>query len=328
MAKKKKKNLLKTVGNALVTDLTMNPMLIGAKNLIPRKEKPVVTPSTENISQNLTQTPIKQGSSNQPQVYRDQETGRLSGITINGKTYMGLKEEDINAILKAQAPQPTPAGALEASNVAAQQERQNLIQNLGKLTPEQIAQAQAEAQQGVGQGFLPKNINFKQAATAGASEAAVGVGAGIIGGSLAGGLGAIPGAAIGGASGFIKGAYSDIKQQQAGEVTAEQQSVIKAITNLNNIVSAVNQGANPEEAQILYNQQVAQVYKSWSELKLQTQGTAAAFDDGTKELAQFEIFFNPDGGILSTINFKMAQAITNPNPSKVEAATLQAYEEK
>ena len=314
-----------------------------------KKKKPVVTPTpVRNIAQNIPQTPTEQnktgksGGPSQPQVLRDSKTGQLSGITINGKTYLGLSPEDVRKMAAAQQQKmATPPGAVEASDIAKQQasmqERQNLIQNLGKLTPEQIAQAQTEAQRQVGAGgLLPENINLKQAATAGASEAAIGASAGAIGGAglgaLAGGVGAIPGAvagaAIGSVGAFIKGAYADIKQQQSGQVRAEQQSVIKAITNLNNIVSAVNQGADPEEAQILYNQQVAQVYKSWSELKLQTQGTASAFDDGTKELAQFEIFFDPNGGILSTINLKMAQAIANPNPSKIEASTLQAYQEE
>jgi len=224
----------------------------------------------------------------------------------------------------------TRPGSIEYQ-AAQELAKQNTIKGIGQLTPEELAQARQDAEKFVQPGgILPGNINLNQAIAAGAADVTTGlaVATPVAGVAAATGAG-LPIAgislALGALGGFVKGAYSDIKSQQGGQVKAEKVSVTKAITNLNNIVSAVNQGAPPEEALILYNQQILQVYTGWASLKLQTQGTAAAFDDGTKELAEFEIFFNPNGGTLSTINLKMAQAVQNPNPSKVEASTLQDF---
>ena len=79
-----------------------------------------------------TPTPEKkeQPEIQQPQVIRDQDTGRLSGVTLRGQTYLGrnVKPQDIQNIIARQAPQETPAGAIEMSDVAAQQAR---IQEVG-----------------------------------------------------------------------------------------------------------------------------------------------------------------------------------------------------
>lgn len=268
-------------------------------------------------------------NSNTPQVIRSGDTGRMTGLTIGGKSYLGLSQKDINAILEKQGPQATPEGAVEARDVAKKQRANEIINQLGNLTPQQIAELNAAAAGNVGEGFLPGNLNYGQAATAGAVKAAPGVVAGALGGAtvgaLGGPIGAVGGALIGGVGAFIGGALGNIKEQQTGLVKAQTLNIDKVSSNLNYVVSGVNMGMDVDQALILYNQQVAQAYQSWSELKLQTQGTAKAFDDGTKELEKFEIFFQP-GGTLDVFNARMAQAVANPNPAKVAAEVLGDYQ--
>lgn len=318
------------------TFLGVNPLDV-ILNKIKKKPEPTPQPAPSSsvpvIPQSeKTPNPVVD---NQPQIIRDQSTGRISGVTINGKTYF-VGEKDVSAILKAQAPQPTPSGAVEASKVQEQNRLQDVTQGIGQLTPEEQIQLQQKAKEQVqpsAGGQLPGNINLGQAATAGLADTTVGLAGGAVAGAIAGapfaGVGAIPGAVAGGIVGgigtFIKGAYSNIKDQQAGLVKAKVENVDKITSNLNLIISAVNNGADPVEAKGVYNQAVARAYQNYAELKLQTQGTAAAFDDGTPQLEKFEIFFDPNGGTLSILNSKMAQAIVNPVAGKVDAQTLDTY---
>ena len=300
------------------------------KDIIRKKKKK----PEEEVSAVNTKPEAKIPPATQPIVIRD-EKGRAGGLKMpDGKVYVGLKPDEVEQMMGAYNKKTaTPEGAIEGQAVAQQKARQRMVQNIGQLTAQEISQMQQEAEEFVQPGFLPGNINLGQAATAGAAEAltgtVTGAATGAITGAVAGaGVGAIPGAVVGAAAGtlgfFIKGAYSDIKQQQAGLVTAETANVRSALTQLNNIVSAVNQGEDPADAILSYNQVVANTYKAWSELKLQTTGNAKAFSDGTVELERFQIFFQP-GGTLDTINAKMAQAVVNPNPNKVEASTVEAF---
>ena len=97
-----------------------------------------------------------------------------------------------------------------------------------------------------------------------------------------------------------------------------------AKTQFANIISAVNQGADPAEAVATWNGVISDTYAAWGDLKQQTSGDAAAFGDGTKQLEQFEIFFRP-GGTLETYNLKFSQALVNPNPNKIEAGTIEDF---
>ena len=309
-------------------------MVIAPKKEKKKKEEEKVVVPEEKKPSITTPPPIKQ---TQPEILRNEE-GRVVGVALpDGRTLMGIDKEE--AFGQAQAflgKQAIPAGTIEAEQAGAQRAEQQRLQALtaqtGNLTPEQkqILEEQARQQVGVkepmglGLGILPENINLAQAATAGAAEAGIyGAGAGIVTG-----MGSNPvswGAIVAGsAAGFIKGAYSDIKQQQAGLVTAQGMNVDKAITQLNNIISARNLGADEIESAMLYQQTISNAYQGWAELKLQTQGTVKAFDDGTVELEKYEIFFR-EGGVLDSINFKFNQALVNPNPSKIAAESYEAY---
>jgi len=270
------------------------------------------------------------------QVLKDKE-GRLSGITIKGKTYLGLSPKDVQTMAAREMAATTPPAGTIAPGTRAEQERlQRLTEQTGRLTPEQIAIEEAQAREAApeaGLFGLPGNLNFRQALAAGGADAflaaGVGAGGGAILGAPAAGVGAIPGAIIGGTvaglGAFVRGVYTDLKQQQAGLVKAEGLNVDRAITNLNNVISARNLGADEVESQLLYNQIVADTYQAHAELKIQTQTqTGKAFDDGTKQLEKFEIFFR-EGGTLDTINAKMNQALINPNPTKVSSQTIQSY---
>lgn len=267
-------------------------------------------PSTRTciMPQPKTEAPKTDTPKNSDQVFRDQESGNISGVTIGGKTYLGLKPQDVEMMTAAKQAktQGGPATqAFEQGAIAQQQQTQQqaisqeAIANLG-LNPTQIAAIQS--------GLVEAPIDWGQAITAGFANVIPSTVGGAVGGAALGLLGgpAAPvtstgGAIIGGIGGFVTGLFngikSNIKSQQSGEISASQDVLTNAKTNMRKLSTlAAKDPANAVLYVEAYNQQLAQVYKAQAQIKLETQGNLNKFmEDGTDILSDFELFLAPNG---------------------------------
>lgn len=264
----------------------------------------------------------------QDQVFRDQDTGNISGLTIGGKTFLGLNPKDVEKVTSAKQAKQQGGPATQSFEQGAQAQAQALrsqeaLNNLG-LSPEQIAGVQGLASEA--------GIDWGQAATAGASQAVPGVIAGALGGAaigaVGGPVGAVGGALLGGVGAFLNGVRSNIKSQQKGEIASTQKVLTNAKSNLRQIrMLAQADPSRADEAIELYNQQMALVYQAQRKLKLETQGNLNKFmDDGTEKLVEFDLFLM-QGGYADLQRQRLEQALIGGVPLSPEQIMMELQTE-
>ena len=220
------------------------------------------------------------------------------------------------------------AEAVQAKKLQAEEQirLEQSLSGLG-LTPEQIAQIQAQATEG--------GIDWGEALTAGAANVApslVGgaVGGAVIGGVGTGGVGAPLGALIGGAggtvSGFLGGIKSNIKSQQSGEINSANDVLSAARTNMRQLTILASQYPQSADQYIdQYNQQLAQVYKARAKVKKETTGNLNRFmEDGTGILSEYDLFLTYTAPIYGE---KIKMALLDPNHAQLTTEDLQQMED-
>lgn len=242
----------------------------------------------------------------QPEVFTDNETGQPSGITLpTGETFLGIGHRDVNKIAgKFQEQTALPEGTAPVGTARAQAEQQAALQSaianigqVGGLTPAQEAE-----------------INFAQAATAGAAGAIPGVVGGALGGAtvgaLGGPIGAIGGAAIGGVGTFIAGTIRNIQSQQRGELQAAKEELTSARTNMRQLaMMATRDPANADYYISLYNEQLTRVHQSRAQTAAETEGLLNSWiEDGRAELADYDVFLQ-EGGTADLYGQKLQVAL-------------------
>jgi len=207
-------------------------------------------------------------------------------------------------------------------------------QGLG-LSPEQIAMAQSQGAEA--------NINWGQAATAGAIGAApgligglaTGIGGAIIGGAATGAAAGsvVPGAGtvalgiLGAVAGLVVGIRNNIKSQQSGEIASTKKVLSAAKTNMRQLATLASKDpGNAAEYVELYNQQLANVYTAQAKLKRETSGNLNSFmNDGTQDLAEFDLFLQP-GGLSTLYRQRLEMALIGGAPMEFTAEDLAMYE--
>lgn len=190
------------------------------------------------------------------------------------------------------------------ADVAQAQQAQQIQQAVSQigLSPQEIAQAQAQATEAP--------IDLGQAATAGGAKvipsaitgAGVGLGAAIGGGAIAGtavapGVGTAIGAGVGLLAGVTAGILANIKSQQSGEIASTKDVLTTAKSDMRKLSSLAAKDPGNAAAYVeMYNQRLAQVYTAQAKLKLETNGNLNKFmNDGTQDLSDFELFLQPNG---------------------------------
>jgi hypothetical protein len=275
-------------------------------------QKPVITNTTK---QTTTQAPAP-APTNQPyfnpnvapwrQELANARAARAGAEPINLKTNMTATEEQIRKNIATQALQ----GQIEQS-----------------MIPPPSAEALAASQQlGAINTFTPEQFNpvsigqaLKEGLVQGGTGAAAGAGVGAATGLVTGGALSIPAAAvigaIGGIGGFIKGTMQSLKRQTKENVAGEFSNLRQARINLKAIISDTNQGGDPIENMVIFQQQLDIIDESYAKLKLIDQKKPLGEDD-TVEMAKFEMFYTAGGARQYLVN-EMQQAVYNPNPSKI-----------
>lgn len=274
-----------------------------------------------------------------PQIIRDQNTGRISGITAGGRTTLTANINDINAILNHHAPQPAPQGAVEASQIAAQQQQQKaaneIIQTKGPITGPNLNLPPSINTTPDQQAIIPPG-QAGEAAAAGLGKVASISGAtgagGVIGGVIGGAggsvvpgpgtaAGAIGGAVIGGAvANFIEGAIGNLKNNANEGIAAEYSTLPHSARNLRYLTADMNKGITPDLTYKAFKDQLDAVDQSYANLNSESRLFRNKFL-GTNTITELKDFkdFYAAGGQRDVLVSRMNEALINPNPALASA---------
>lgn len=264
---------------------------------------------------------------NQDQVFRDQESGNISGVTIGGKTYLGLNPKDVEKMTaakqaKTQGGPATMAFEQQAlANRQAIQQSQVLSEAQGQVkgTPQLTEQDILNA---VPQETALENAQAGIAGVAGGvaggfGGAALGAKAGaLLGTALAPGVGTAIGAGLGAIVGAIGAAYTKITLDKRGDVKQAMKVAKIANTNFGQTIDALNAGLiSKDEAIRRWQEDKINLYAAQINLKRETSNDLNRFlSGGADELAQIEDYVR-DLQTIYTTEFLLA--LSAPNPQNI-----------
>lgn len=240
------------------------------------------------------------------EIIRDQDTGKITGITTpEGKTIFASPKDIQTIAAKQMEKYGAPAGTIEASQIATARQQTEMGQ--------QAIQEQ-QNRPGVKLPTQPQNIDIAQALAGGIESAAIpaavtGTATLATGGILA------PAAVTATAGAFLIGIRNSIKQQINQGIIAKGN--IKTLkTNMNKAVTDLNQGGNSAQDVSFFYQNLDQLKINRAQIKADAKSVwaIAAGEDATIELEKYENFFKYELPILEN---ELNQAILNPNPNKI-----------
>jgi gas vesicle protein len=316
MMTKKIKNILDTAGMPVIAPAS--PPILSSEQITNATKLPVSEPINKNAA------PEKPAvvSSGKPEVFRDQDTGKLSGVRMpDGKIFLGISEAEVRGLTEKNASKmATPAGAIEAPQAKQQQELAQTEQNL--LTSGSNMEITPDGRQAV----PDENIISKGATGAAAiGGAVIGAKAGALTGTLiAPGIGTVVGGIIGAAGGAVGGAYAKMTIQKRQNVKESMKVFNQAKTNKNEILNMINARLLSEgQARDLWQEEKQNIASSYSFLKMQTQSNLDDFlGNPGDEFIVVE-------GYLALDNFydlEFEKALLQPNPAKIRYQQTEAIE--
>jgi len=258
---------------------------------------------------------------NATEVFRN-EQGIPSGITVGGKTYLGLSPNDVNKMAQADALNKEnpfnaqPVGT--AANIAQQQAQgAQLAPQVGQTDQSLLSRIEAQpldAGEAIGAGLAGVIPGLLGGAVAGAG----------IGGAAtipAGGAGAIPGAVIGALTGavggFLVGVRGSMKDQMSGSISSAGLTPKKVTTNLRALVTDTNKNPqNAAENLEMFNYQLSLMDMQEGKLIKETSRDLNKWlgQQGETQLQQYALF-NSQGGTRQFLEQQMQMALLNPNPN-------------
>jgi len=249
-------------------------------------------------------------------VFTSSVTGKPSGIEMpDGKTYLGLKPEDVAFIQEREGLVGEKALPV-ISEVAAQKarltpfaEQVGVTPPIGEVSPDELSYEQA----------AKSALGLTAAGVVGG--AATGAAAGLIGGPAAPvtvPAAAIIGAVVGGLSTFIGGFRGNLKTQRKDMLAGESANIRKQEQNMLKLVMDVNRGGDPVRNLGYFNDQMALINENHERLKLETSDSLSKWlgEDGHTQLERYEVFYSP-GGMRDILVAQMQDAILNPDPNKI-----------
>ena len=287
-----------------------------------------------------TTKPIKDGGG--LDVFKDVETGRLSGFQRGDKTFLGgSPEQTTRAVTKEALKQELPIGGqAEAVLEKQRQELQNkgvdLATSVG-ATPSEDILNQLQSQISAGEvsyvgalasavpGIIPDLL----------TGAATGAGLALIAGQ-AGPQIAIPeevvtvptAAIIVGVVNAVKGFYSDFVSDVARQKSELIETPIRAISETKPILGEIinAQNANPENAvsnKQEFDNQLAFIDLEYERLKDLTDDNLNVFlgDTGINQMQEFEVFYVLDGERDRLVE-DMVLALANPDPARIRPTAI------
>jgi hypothetical protein len=229
---------------------------------MPQKQKIAETKKTETSK-----------TAGTPEVMKDAETGKLTGITTpDGQRLMNLSPGEVRALAeKYNAQTATPQGFVDAEQQAVLRQQQlqqaNILQSPGM-------EMTADGRQVVQEGGIMSNVATGAAAIGGGIVGAkAGAAAGAaLGSFLAPGVGTIIGGIVGGVGGAIGGAYVKQRIQKTQSIKQANKVFTTAKTNKAEILNMINAGLVTEgQARSFWIEDKKNIAASQAYLKRQTQ---------------------------------------------------------
>lgn len=266
-------------------------------------------------------------------VLRDSQTGRLSGVNIGDRTFLGLSPEEVRGITEreAQSRELVVGGAAEAAQAGSRE-------RLAREGLDLSAQVGGDPVQNVQSQFSAQEVDYVAALASGVPgilpDLITGATTGATGAFVLGQLGpqaatpeeviTVPTAAIiTGVANAVRGFYSefvsDITKQKGEIIETPIRTLTETKSIMNDIISAQN--ANPAESSSnleAFNGQLQLLDDEFDRLKDLTDDNLNQFlgVNGINQLQEFEVYYVQDGERDRQIR-EMQLALANPNPSIV-----------
>lgn len=270
-----------------------------------------------------------------PEVIRDQETGRITGIRLpSGKDILGVSEQEIRDLAQKHFELGTdPPGTVPAGTAQARAEQratgQQLAGQVGQIdpstgiTPTGLSQTEALTQGVVGS--IPSAIRMAgqfgigAAVLGGAAGTAVLPGAGT---AVGAGGGAIIGAAIGFVSGITGGMISNMKGQRVDDTNAQQRVLDEGKQTLKDWSTlAKADPANREFYLGQFNLQLQLIQDAHVQMITDTNADVAKFESAVPNLAEFSTFYSIGGERDALVN-DMINSLQTPVTTEYEMMAL------
>ena len=291
-----------------------------------------------------TQTCRLPGEDDKKQVntFSDESTGELSGFTVRGKTFLGVRPEDVVAgttrqTLKRELPiggeaetvinrrqeQLQETGFQEAGRVGPTTDPDVLESLRGQITAGQVDYLGAVAS--AVPGIIPSAISFASTAAGGAIVAGqAGPQAAFPEEIITVPVAATIGAIIGGVKGFYQDFVRDVQRQKREIIETPIRTLTETKSILNDIIAAQN--ANPSNAvenREAFNNQLALIDLERQRLKEETDSNLNKFlgDTGINQLQEYEVYYVTDGERDRQIE-EMRIALANPDPSRIRPSEV------
>lgn len=264
---------------------------------------------------------------------RDSTTGRLSGFEVGGKTFLGnLSTEEVRGQVEQEANKQELVVGGQAETVLSnrQQQEEGLRAAAGVArTPqnplaavEQIKLNYVDAALAAIPGIIPEAIGFGGTFAGGALVAGqLGPQAALPEETITVPAAAIIGALIGGVKGFYQDFVRNLEQQRSEAIEAPIRTLTETKPLLSDIINAQN--ANPEDRAKHIKQfeiQTQLIQDDYDNLKDLTDSSLTALlgENGINQLKEFEVYY---AGEAQQLEFEFADALANPDPTKIRATS-------
>lgn len=281
------------------------PLMRGILNQAQNTNTPTQTQTPQN---NVNVSPTLQtAQKKEPRIYSN-EKGETTGIEIDGKTYFGINQKDVDTIMEAyNSKRATPVTATGTEQATKKNIAQEQLEKAEETTKMLMTQD--------GEKIEPTKLDVARAF----GESILSAGPGAVGGAVVGAVGgpaapitATGGAIIGASSTALKAFRSEIRAQINENLQGKSTDLEKMKTNLNTIIANIQ--ANPQMAGELISDffmQVSLIERNFGQINADLSSDyAKRFGvDGVKQLTEYNAFLR-EGGELDNLKVKLANAVS------------------
>ena len=310
--------------------------LTQSKDMGPKQEERKLIGGIDRGTGSALDLQIQQQAAQEQQggfgVLKDAETGRLTGFTRGERTLLDLSPKEVRVLAEKEA----GLQELEVKGQAATVLENREEQEAGLRAAARIAQTPFDTMAGVEQIKLDYGAAAMSALPGIIPDAVAGALTFGSGALVAGQLGpqavlpeelvTVPAAAIIGAvTNVVKGFYQDfmrdLESQRGEAVEAPIRTLTETKPLLNDIINAQN--ANPQDRAIHiknFERQKQLIFDGHDNLKELTDSWLTEFlgVNGINQLQEYNVFF---AGELQQLEYEFADALANPDPSKIRATS-------
>lgn len=261
-----------------------------------------------------------------PEILRNADTGKVTGVKVGGKTYANIgKKEALGLVENWNKKQEGLAGTIEGADMQealAKQQQADLLAgqvgNVGEMSAERLAELQGlvSPQSQFAEG-LPGAL--REGTISGVSKG-ITYGAGALGASAITGGAAAPlipiavaGGIIQGYWGALAGARKSEAKEDADNIMAEYAVLKRGMSNVAQM--AVSNQMNPEEGVELFNQQYSRMLELQAQLKYLTDTDLKDYlSDGGGKYIAVTTYINE---VVPAYRARLQTGLTNPLASTI-----------